>query len=287
VARVGGYPMGKNFRDLIPTENKNVLLVDALNFCFRWKDSSKKDFSQEFVNTVRSLAGSYACSNIIICADKGSSSYRKEISPEYKGNREDLKAAQSEEEKEKFQQFFLGYEEALATCESLNIPVARYDRVEADDIIAFISKYKKKMGYDKVWIISSDKDLDLLVNEDVSRFSHITRKETTSDTWDTFYEFPQEMFITYKCLTGDKGDNVSGVMGIGPKRATQIIAEYGDVFDIVDRIPIPSKYKYIQALNDFGEQLLTNLQLMDLLTYCEEALGEDNCADLLERFSHG
>jgi hypothetical protein len=40
------------------------------------------------------------------------------------------------------------------------------------------------------------------------------------------------------------------------------------------------KYKYIQALNENAEQLLTNYELMDLITYCDDAIGADNVADI-------
>jgi len=54
--------------------------------------------------------------------------------------------------------------------------------------------------------------------------------------------------------------------------------QYGDVFDIYDSCPIDGKYKYIQNLNENSEQLLQNVELMDLITYCEEAIGEENKA---------
>ena len=46
--------------------------------------------------------------------------------------------------------------------------------------------------------------------------------------------------------------------------------QYGDVFDIYDACPIDGKYKYIQNLNENAEQLLTNVELMDLITYSEK-----------------
>jgi 5'-3' exonuclease len=65
-------------------------------------------------------------------------------------------------------------------------------------------------------------------------------------------------------LTGDKGDNVPGVDGVGPKRATQLIEQYGDVFDIMASLPLDGKYKYIQNLNEFGSKgLEVGVQLMD------------------------
>ena len=54
--------------------------------------------------------------------------------------------------------------------------------------------------------------------------------------------------------------------------------------DIYNSLTINSKYKHIQALNDSGEQLLTNYQLMDLITYCDDAIGSDNVADILRKF---
>jgi len=52
--------------------------------------------------------------------------------------------------------------------------------------------------------------------------------------------------------------------------------QYGTVFDIYDACPIDGKYKYIESLNENAEQLLVNVELMDLVTYSEEAIGKDN-----------
>ena len=80
---------------------------------------------------------------------------------------------------------------------------------------------------------------------------------------------------------GDKGDNVPGVDGVGIKRAETLVKQYGSAYDIYATLPIDSKYKYIQNLNAFKERLLTNYELMDLETYCEDAIG-DNLTDLRE-----
>ena len=82
------------------------------------------------------------------------------------------------------------------------------------------------------------------------------------------------MFLTFKCLAGDAGDNIPGIKGIGPKRAEQLIAQYGDLFDIYNACPIDSKYKFIQELNENADRLLLNAELMDLESYSEQALIE-------------
>lgn len=277
--------MAFNFSDKITGSGRNAtLIVDALNLAFRWKHQGRTDFCDDYVRTVESLARSYDCSNVIITADKGSSSYRKEISPEYKQNRKDKYADQTEEEKQAFLDFFEEYENSLEALGDL-FPVLRYDGVEADDLAAHLVKNRKEYGLGDIWLISSDRDWDLLIDERVARFSYVTRKEVTLENWSEHYDVSREEYISLKCLTGDKGDNVAGIPGIGPKRAVDLIRQYGDAMDIYNSLPINSKYKHIQALNDSGEQLLTNYQLMDLLTYCDDAIGSDNISDIERKFN--
>jgi len=261
-----------------------TLIVDALNLAFRWKHQGRSDFRYEFQKTVQSLAKSYHCSNVIITADQGSSSYRKEICPSYKDNRKERFAEQTEAEKIAFEEFFEEYEETLELLAEDYI-VLRYQGVEADDIAAHLVKEKDKYGLDTIWLLSSDRDWDLLIQEGVSRFSYVTRKEVTIDNWDEHYDVTPEEYISLKCLTGDKGDNVPGIPGIGPKRAEQLIKEFGSAMDIYDATPLSSKYKYIQSLNENADQLLINYELMDLLTYCDAAIGADNLADIGQKLN--
>ena len=108
----------------------------------------------------------------------------------------------------------------------------------------------------------------------MSRFSTVTRKEITVDNWDEHYNFDKEMFLTFKCLAGDSGDNIPGIKGVGPKRAETLIEQYGDLFDIYNACPIDSKYKFIQELNENADRLLLNAELMDLESYSEQAIIE-------------
>ena len=254
-----------------PAPIGNLLIVDGLNVAFRWKHQNILDFKYDYIRTIESLAKSYKAGTIIVCAD-GGSSYRKEIYPEYKANRKERFADQTEQEAKEFEMFMAEFQDTLTLIKE-KYPVFHFRGVEADDIAAYITK---NFDFDDCWLISSDKDWDLLINEKVSRFSTVTRKETTIHNWDEHYDFDIEDYITFKCLTGDKGDNVPGVPGVGPKRAVQLMEQYGTVFDIYDACPIEGKYKYIQAVNENAEQLLQNVELMDLITYCEDAIGEDN-----------
>lgn len=267
--------MAITFSDLgNPIQNGNLLIVDSLNIAFRWKHQGVTDFKYDYVRTVESLAKSYNAGNIIIAAD-GGSSYRKDILPSYKANRKEKYAEQTPQEEKEFAMFMAEFSNTLTLLKE-KYPVFQFKGVEADDIAAYISMNLDKYGLDECWMVSSDKDWDLLINDRVSRFSTVTRKETTVHNWDEHYDFEIPDYITFKCLTGDKGDNVPGIPGIGPKRAVQLMEQYGDVFDIYDACPIEGKYKYIQSLNENAEQLLINVELMDLVTYSEEAIGEQN-----------
>lgn len=267
--------MSKSFTKI--SEQENVLMVvDALNLAFRWKHSGATDFAEDYKRTVDSLRKSYKAKWVIIAADQGSSSYRKAIYPEYKQNRKDKFAEQTDAEKAAFELFFEDYQATLDLIRTnTEYPVIQFDKTEADDIAAYITSVVGDLPVDHTWLISSDKDWDLLVSESVSRFSYVTRKEITANNWHTHYPFPHEDYISIKCLQGDAGDNVIGVEGIGPKRAQQLVEEYGTALDIVAALPISSKLKYVQALNASGNKIMLNYQLMDLVTFCRDALGEN------------
>ena len=274
--------MAINFSSLgNQVQNGNLLIVDGLNVAFRWKHSKQLEYKHDYVRTVESLAKSYDCGNIVVLAD-GGSTYRKNLSPDYKANRSEKYAEQTAQEKAEFAQFMGEFKNAFSQLEKRGHLTIRQDGLEADDLAAWIVGKKAEFGIGQIWMVSSDRDWDLLIQDGVSRFSTVTRKEITLDNWDDHYDVEPSMYLTQKCLAGDTGDNVPGIAGIGPKRAIALIEQYGDLFDIYNACPISSKYKFIQSLNENAERLLLNAELMDLVSYSELALieAEMNLEDL-------
>tara|TARA_B100001996_G_scaffold382200_1_gene373405 strand:- start:1353 stop:2195 length:843 start_codon:yes stop_codon:yes gene_type:complete len=268
--------MAKNFMDMgAESPRERVIVIDALNLGFRWKHQGRTDFAEDYMRTVESLATSYNCGSIVIAADWGSSTFRQGILPEYKGNRKEKYEKQTPAEAEAFQKFIEEMERTLALMDK-RWCVLRFKGVEADDIAAYVVQNREQYGIDHIWLMSTDRDWDLLINPNVSRFSYINRKETTFENWKDTHNYSVEEYITIKCLMGDSGDNVPGIPQIGPKRAEGLVKEFGSAFDIYDAAPFSSRYKYIQSLNENIELLLTNMELMDLLAYCEEAIGSEN-----------
>lgn len=266
--------------------DSNMMIVDCMNVAFRWKHSGASKFVDEYIATVMSLAKSYNAGTIIAAADWGGSSYRKTLFPEYKANRKELVEKQTSEEKEASRKFFDEYERVLEALDKHpRIQLFRYQGVEADDIAAYLVSRLHDYGFDQAWLISSDRDWDLLVGPHVSRFSTVTRKEVTLDTWD--YPVTPENYLSYKVLIGDTSDNIPGIPGVGPKRAASLIEEYGSALDIYDACPLSGKQKFIQAVNDNKEIIPRNYELMDLISFCQEAVGHNNINDIGRRLVYG
>jgi 5'-3' exonuclease len=277
--RDSGVPVMSQSFSSMTAKGDNTLVVDLLNLAFRWKHQGRSDFRYEIQKTIKSFATSYKCKNVIITTDFGSSTYRLGLDPLYKSGRKRDKAKQTAEEKVAFEEFL---EEYIASQEVLaeDWPILRYQGVEADDIAAHLVANKTEYSLGDIWLISSDRDWDLLVQNNVSRFSYVTRKEITLDNWSDHYGVSQEQYVSYKCLVGDKGDDVPGVPQVGDKRAISLLQNYESAMDIYDAIPVPGTYQYIKNLNASGDRILKNYELMDLLTYCDDAIGPENIGDI-------
>lgn len=272
--------MGKGFMD-DGLQESTVLVVDSLNLAFRWLHRGSVDFLEEYISTVRSLARSYKCGRLVITCDWGNSTYRKEKLPIYKAQRKEKIEQQTEEEAEKFRLFFEEYERVIDSLQASGEVVLRFRGVEADDIAGWIVENKDELGMDKIWLVSTDKDWDQLVQEDVNRFSYVTRKETRLDNWHEHYDYPPEHFLDVKVMHGDTGDNIPGIDGVGPKRAWDLTKKYGSLFDLAASLPLSGTAQYVKNLNEQGpERLLLNLEVMDLRTFCEEAIGRENIAEM-------
>lgn len=269
----------KTFKQMASLDPNRLMIVDTLNLAFRYKHANAVDFLESYMETVNSLRRSYNCEKLILAGDWGKSLFRKTIYPEYKANREEKNAEQTDSEREAFLAFLEEVGSILETYEeTTEYPVLRFKGVEADDIAAYICKKRSKYNIHEIWLMSSDKDWDLLVAPDISRFSYVTRKEVTWDTWNEHYDYEPEDHISIKVLQGDSGDNIKGVPGIGPKKAHELVKTYGTAYDIIANLPIQSKYKYIANLNAFGgDNLILNYKLMDLVEFSEEAVGIENC----------
>ncbi|MER8431004.1 DNA polymerase I [Mesorhizobium caraganae] len=155
--------------------------------------------------------------------DYSSKTFRNELYPEYKANRnappEDL-----------IPQFGLIRQATIA----FNLPCIEMEGFEADDLIATYCKLACEAGGDTT-IISSDKDLMQLVGPTVGMYDPMKDRQIGVPEVIEKWGVPPEKMIDLQALTGDSVDNVPGVPGIGPKTAAQLLEQFGDLDGLLAR----------------------------------------------------
>ena len=256
----------------------NLLLVDGNNLSYRWlQRPNHDDFKHDFVRTIQSLAKSYEAKKTIVCFDFGKSYYRKELYDEYKQNRK--KAEVSDEDKQRFENFFNVLNDLPDYVEDT---VLKFRGVEADDILTYLAIHESKK-YDHTWIVSSDRDLYQLMNDDISIFNIFSRKEITKESLKEDFNLSPELYLLSRIIEGDKGDNIYGVEGIGPKRAQALALKYNTLDNLISALPIAGKAKYIQNLNGSKDILLRNSDLIDLKKNYIYALNKGKEDDVVEK----
>lgn len=154
------------------------------------------------INAIKSYVNTYKPDKIIACWDEKPDyqrNERKDLFAEYKGNRSsDISPHQNNE---KIKEFLY----------TLGIPSIFPRKLEADDVIAYLAE---TLEGSKV-IISVDKDFLQLVNKTVIIYDPIRKKETNVSNFVENASCEQVNFMTIKCLTGDKSDNVPGIPKFG------------------------------------------------------------------------
>jgi 5'-3' exonuclease len=212
-----------------------VYLVDASIYIFRAWFSMSDEFvnaAGEPTNAVYGFSG-FLCSlleqtaadYVAIAFDESlSTSYRNEIYPEYKANRDPAPP-------ELKRQFAW----ARSVAEAMGLQCFSDPRYEADDLIGTLAEHWRDRGH-TICVVTSDKDLAQLVGEDdiwwdYSRNQKLNARQLT----DKFGVMPDQM-ADYLALTGDSVDNIPGVPGVGPKSASALLGHFGDMDSLYERL---------------------------------------------------
>ncbi|HWT11227.1 MAG TPA: DNA polymerase I [Allosphingosinicella sp.] len=160
---------------------------------------------------------------------------------------------------------------------AFSIPCVEQDGLEADDIIACYSRAALEQGW-KVTIVSSDKDLMQLIEPPAEHHGGLDMLDTMNDRRiDRDYVIekfgvPPEQLGDVLALMGDSVDNVPGVPGIGPKTASQLIQQYGDVENVLAHAEEIAKPKLKQNLIEHAEAARLSRELVRLV--CDAPLPE-------------
>ncbi len=159
--------------------------------------------------------------DIFVCVfDASRQTFRQEIYPEYKANRLETPA-------DLISQGAL-IRRGLA---EMGVPVLCVPGVEADDVIATIATQNCTVA-DKTRIMTGDKDLMQLVSDCIFLYDGMKQKRIERDAVIEKFGVPPERVIDVQSLMGDSSDNVPGVHGIGPKKAAELINEFGSLDEL-------------------------------------------------------
>ena len=194
--------------------------------------------------------------HMAVVLDKSSQSFRNEIYDLYKANRpeppEDLRP-----------QFPMIRDATRA----FSLPMIEEDNVEADDMIASYAKEACRAGW-HVTIVSSDKDLMQLVEPCVDMFDTMKNERIRSEeVFEKFGVGPDKVGDVL-ALMGDSVDNVPGVPGVGPKTATKLIQEFGDLESVLAAAPAMKPSKMRDNLIEFAEKARLSKVLVTLKEDC-------------------
>jgi len=185
--------------------------------------------------------------------DKGKSTKRLEISPEYKATRPPTPP-------DLLQQ--LPYIKEIA--KAFGWKIIEFDNTEADDIIASICQ---KFNEKKIYIVSNDKDLAQLVNDNILML--VSSKDgglsemNKDGVFVKFAVYPEQI-VDYLSLIGDNSDNIRGASGIGPKTASKLLAEYRNIESLLSNISSIKSEKVKNSIISSAEQLKKNKTLIKL-----------------------
>ncbi|MEL6751176.1 MAG: 5'-3' exonuclease H3TH domain-containing protein, partial [Pseudomonadota bacterium] len=177
----------------------------------------------KLMQEARDTAAGVVPTHFAVIFDYSSTTFRNDLYPDYKANR-------SEPPDDLRPQFGL----IRQATRAFDVPCIETEGYEADDIIATYAKLATEAGADTT-IISSDKDLMQLINDNVTMYD--TMKDVRVDADGVMEKFgvTPSMMIDMQALAGDSTDNIPGVPGIGPKTAAQLLGEYGDLETLLER----------------------------------------------------
>lgn len=249
-------------------ESKKLFLLDAYALIFRAyyafinrpiKNSKGLNTSAifGFVNTLEEVLRKETPSHLAVAFDPPAPSFRKEIFPDYKANRqetpEDIK---------------LSVPYIKEILKAYNIPVFEVMNYEADDVIGTLSKLAANNKF-TTYMMTPDKDYMQLVDENTIMYKP-ARSGGSPEIIDTEYvtslyhiQEPKQV-IDILSLWGDSSDNVPGVPGIGEKTAASLISKYGSIPNIYEHID-ELKGKQKENLQNSRDQLLNNLELIKIV----------------------
>ncbi|MCR4377504.1 MAG: DNA polymerase I [Rhodospirillales bacterium] len=240
---------------------KHVFLIDGSGFIFRAyhalppmsrPDGTPVNAVYGFTAMLLKLVEETDADHIAVIFDRARKTFRSDIYPEYKAHRppppDDL-----------IPQFEL----VRQATRAMGLKAVDMEGFEADDLIATYAAQAVAAGA-VVTIVSSDKDLMQLVNDNVTMMDAMKNKIIGAKEVEEKFGVGPDRVVDVQALAGDSADNVPGVEGIGLKTAAQLIVEYGSLEGVLENAPTIKQAKRREKLIEQADRARISKQLVTL-----------------------
>jgi DNA polymerase-1 len=207
-----------------------------------------------FIKMLDKMRGTVSPSHWIVVWDGGLSVTRLAALPEYKAQRPEMPLDLRSQ-----------LDEIVAYLGAASIPTWCQDGVEADDVIGTLASQTAATGWEVV-IASSDKDFMQLVSD---RIGLLNPNDKTGAIWTRKQVMAKtgvepEQVADWLALMGDAVDNISGVPGVGPKTAAELLKQFGSVSVMLTRLAEVKSAKLQAVLCDSAALIQRNLAMVRL-----------------------
>lgn len=281
--------------------NDHILLVDGLNMFIRAFSANRTINSQGhhiggllgFLRTLNTLNRTFNPTRIIIVWDgKGGAQNRKNIDSNYKAQRVHASVIHYDIYDDKVSELesMQGQADRLQDyLACLPVSFVKIDKLEADDVIAYLSKKASEAGK-QVTVASTDRDFLQLVDEHISVYSPTKKILYGHENTPEELKVLPENYNIVKAIVGDNSDNLAGVKGAGvrtlakyfPELTTNPNLTLDEFFDLcTDKSGKEKKVLYTKILADW-HRVETNYKLMDL----QETVLDESEKELVYRILH-
>lgn len=206
-----------------------------------------------FFNMVLPILAAARPDDAFVCIfDASRITFRQDIYPQYKANRSETPAD------------LISQGQMIRTgLAAMGMPVLCIPGVEADDVIATLARENCTKS-DATRIITSDKDLMQLVSDCVYLYDGMKQREIRApEVMEKFGVRPDQV-IDVQSLMGDSSDNVPGVPGIGPKKATELINQFGTLDNLYEHLDEIKNERTRNLLRDNREMAYISKKLVTL-----------------------
>ena len=208
-----------------------------------------------FFNMILPLLASAKPTDSFVCVfDASRISFRQDIYQAYKANRQETPA-------DLISQSYLVRDGVAA----MGIPVLCIPGVEADDVIATLAR-ENCTHHDATRVITSDKDLMQLVSDCVFLYDGMKEREIREPQVLEKFGVRPDQVIDVQSLMGDSSDNVPGVPGIGPKKASELINQFGSLDSLYEHLDEVKNERIRGLLKDNKDSAYISKKLVTLKT---------------------